>query len=219
MTETQPIKVAITDDHKIVRDGIKALLIGISDISVVGEAPDAETMLSKIKGLEPDVLLLDLMMPGMDGITMAEKLRERMPGLKILVLTSNTDEVTIIRALHAGVKGYVSKEASGEELIRAIRCVAAGDEYFGERIASVIFRSYLNKASQVTGKEEIMLTAREKEVIACFGDGLSYKETAARLSLSPRTVETHRNTIMEKLGLHSLAELIKFAIRAGIVKL
>ena len=184
MTNIQNIKVVITDDHKIVRDGIKALLIGVGDISVVGEAPDAESMLAKIKGLDPDVLLLDLMMPGMDGITMAEKIRERMPGLIILVLTSNTDEVTIIRALHAGVKGYVSKEASGDEVIRAIRCVAAGDEYFGERIASVIFRSYLNKTSQVIGKAEITLTAREKEVIACFGDGLSYKETAARLTLA-----------------------------------
>lgn len=217
------IRIAIVDDHKIVRDGIRAILFLQDDIEIAGESADAEDMLAKIKSLDAHILLVDLMLPGMDGIELAEILKKRMPELKIIVLTSNTDETSIIRCIQAGVQGYISKEASGEEVIKAIRLVASGEEYFGEKITSIIFRSYIARNSQTkeinSTSPASILTAREKEVIACFGDGLSYKETAARLSLSPRTVETHRNTIMEKLGLHSLAELIKYAIRMGIVKL
>ena len=217
------MRIALLDDHKIVRDGLKAMLQPFNDILIVGEAADAETMLSKIKGFEANILILDLILPGMDGSTFAEKLRVRMPEIKILVLSSNTDELSVIRAVQAGVKGYVSKDASSDELLKALRTIDAGDEYYGETISAIIFKSYISKASdnQKPLKKIIheVLTEREKEVIACFGDGLSYKETAAKLCLSPRTVETHRNAVMEKLGLHSLAELIKYAIIHGIVKL
>ncbi len=217
------MRIAILDDHKIVRDGIKAMLQPYDDILIVGEAADAETMLSKIKGFEADILILDLMLPGMDGSTFAEKLRVRMPEIKILVLSSNTDELSVIRAVQAGVKGYVSKDASSDELLKALRTIDTGEEYYGETISAIIFKSYISKASDnqkpLKKNNHEVLTEREKEVIACFGDGLSYKETAAKLCLSPRTVETHRNAVMEKLGLHSLAELIKYAIIHGIVKL
>lgn len=216
------IRIVIVDDHKIVRDGIKALLLPFSDIIIAGESSSAEIVLKKINGLGPDILLLDLMLPGMDGNTLAEELRVLAPQVKILVLSSDIDEVSIIRAVQAGVKGYVSKDASGEELIKAIRLIEGGEEYFGETVSGIIFKSYMSKnaGKPATHKNDsALLTEREKEVIRCFGNGLSYKETAAELFLSPRTVETHRNTIMEKLGIHSLAELIKFAIRAGIVKL
>ncbi len=216
------IRIVIVDDHKIVRDGIKALLLPFSDIIIAGESSSAETVLKKINGLSPDILLLDLMLPGMDGNTLAEELRVLAPQVKILVLSSDIDEVSIIRAVQAGVKGYVSKDASGEELIKAIRLIEGGEEYFGETVSGIIFKSYMSKnaGKPATHKNDsALLTEREKEVIRCFGNGLSYKETAAELFLSPRTVETHRNTIMEKLGIHSLAELIKFAIRSGIVKL
>lgn len=216
------IRIVIVDDHKIVRDGIKALLLPFSDIIIAGESSSAEIVLKKINALGPDILLLDLMLPGMDGNTLAEELRVLAPQVKILVLSSDIDEVSIIRAVQAGVKGYVSKDASGEELIKAIRLIEGGEEYFGETVSGIIFKSYMSKnaGKPATHKNDsALLTEREKEVIRCFGNGLSYKETAAELFLSPRTVETHRNTIMEKLGIHSLAELIKFAIRAGIVKL
>ncbi len=221
--EEKTIRVALVDDHKIVRDGIKALMLGYPDIEIVTESPDAETMLTKIKGSGAEILLLDLMLPGIDGVSLAEILKVRLPELKILVLTSNTDEASVIRTVQSGARGYVSKDASGEELIKAIRLIASGEEYFGEKITSIVFKSYLSKTNQqkcqASNNSSESLTQREKEIIACFGDGLSYKETAARLNISPRTVETHRNTIMEKLGLQTLAELIKFAIRMGIVKL
>lgn len=215
------IRIALVDDHKIVRDGIKALLLAYNDIEVIAEAMDAETMLSQAKGLNPDVMLVDLILPGMDGITLAGHLHLRTPEIRILVLSSSIDEVSIIRAVQSGIKGYLSKDASGEELVKAIRLIAAGEEYFGEKISSIIFKSYMSKTGNNAGHNHSpdMLTEREIDVVRCFGDGLSYKETAARLYLSPRTVETHRNTIMEKLGMHSLAELIKYAIRNGIVKL
>ncbi len=216
------IRIALVDDHKIVRDGIKAMMMPYPDIVVAGETTDAETMLAQIKGMNAEILLLDLVLPNMDGITMAELMHVRMPEVKILVLSSNIDEVSIIRAVQAGVKGYISKDASGQELIKAIRTIANGEEYFGETISGIIFKSYMSKKGgnfTLAKNSHDLLTEREKEVIRCFGNGLSYKETAAELFLSPRTVETHRNTIMEKLGLHSLAELIKYAIRNGIVKL
>jgi DNA-binding NarL/FixJ family response regulator len=215
------IRIALVDDHKIVRDGIKAMLIAYDDISVIGETTDAETMLTCIKGLNPDVLLLDIVLPAMDGITLAEILNKRMPGIKILILSSSIDELSIVRAAQAGINGYLSKDSSAEELVKAIRLIYNGEEYFGEKISGIIFRSYQSKTGNKQGiiSTHDLLTEREKDVVKCFGDGLSYKETAAKLFLSPRTVETHRNTIMEKLDLHSLAELIKYAIRNGIVKL
>jgi len=216
------LRIAIVDDHKIVRDGIKAMLMPFNDIVIAGETSDAETMLARIKEIAPDLLLLDLVLPGMDGNTMAEHLHIRVPEIKILILSSNTDEVSIIRAVQAGVQGYVSKDASGVELIKAIRTIENGEEYFGETISGIIFKSYMSKKggnSNIVNNSLDLLTEREKEVVKCFGNGLSYKETAAELFLSPRTVETHRNSIMEKLDLHSLAELIKYAIRNGIVKL
>lgn len=216
------IRIALVDDHKIVRDGIKAMMMPYPDIVVAGETTDAETMLEQIKGMDAEILLLDLVLPNMDGITMAELMHVRMPEVKILVLSSNIDEVSIIRAVQAGVKGYISKDASGQELIKAIRTIANGEEYFGETISGIIFKSYMSKKggnSNIVNNSLDLLTEREKEVVKCFGNGLSYKETAAELFLSPRTVETHRNSIMEKLDLHSLAELIKYAIRNGIVKL
>lgn len=216
------IRIAIVDDHKIVRDGIKAMLMGYEDIVVVGETTDAETMLAKAKFINPDILLLDIMLPGMDGIELAELLTSRLPEIRILMLSSNSDELTITRAVQAGIKGYLSKDASGDELIKAIRIISSGEEYFGEKISGIIFRSYMSKSGNNTNgnnHSHELLTEREKEVVKCFGNGLSYKETAAELFLSPRTVETHRNSIMEKLDLHSLAELIKYAIRNGIVKL
>ena len=217
------INIGIVDDHKIVRDGLKAMMMGESDIRVIFEAADAEFALNISDNIKPDVFLLDIMLPGMDGITLSAKLRELRPDAKMLMLSSNIDELTIVNAINAGVDGYLSKDASGDEVKKAIRTVISGEEYYGEKISSIVFKSFLARKSNVASNHKIIsdesLSVREKDVIRCFGDGLSYKETASKLNISPRTVETHRNTIMEKLGLHSLAELIKFAIRAGIVKL
>lgn len=219
----EPIKIGIVDDHKIVRDGLKAMMIGEKDLQVTFESADAENVLCIADNVKPDVFLLDIMLPGMDGITLASKLKTMRPQAGILILSSNIDELSIVNAINAGVNGYLSKEASGDEVKKAIRTVASGEEYYGEKISSIVFKSFLARKSNVASNHKIIrdesLSVREKDVIRCFGDGLSYKETASKLNISPRTVETHRNTIMEKLGMHSLAELIKFAIRAGIVKL
>lgn len=219
----QPIKIGIVDDHKIVRDGLKAMMMGDSDLKILFEASDAENALNIADNIKPDIFLLDIMLPGMDGISLVSKMKLIRPEAKMLILSSNIDEITIVNAINAGVDGYLSKEASGDEVKKAIRTVASGEEYYGEKISAIVFKSFI--ARKTTGGlshkliSDETLSEREKEVIRCFGDGLSYKETAAKLNISPRTVETHRNSIMEKLGLHSLAELIKFAIRAGIVKL
>lgn len=219
----EPIKIGIVDDHKIVRDGLKAMLMGEVDMKVIFESANAENALNIADNIKPDVFLLDIILPGMDGITLASKMKVKQPETRILILSSNIDELTIVNAINAGVDGYLSKDASGDEVKRAIRIVASGEAYYGEKVSAIVFKSFVaRKGSNSAGNKLVtddILSEREKDIIRCFGDGLSYKETAAKLNISPRTVETHRNTIMEKLGLHSLAELIKFAIRAGIVKL
>ena len=220
---SEPIKIGIVDDHKIVRDGLKAVMMGEEDMKIVFESADAENTLCIADNIKPDVFLLDIILPGMDGITLASKMKVKRPETRILMLSSNIDELTIVNAINAGVDGYLSKDASGDEVKKAIRIVASGEAYYGEKVSAIVFKSFIaRKGSNSAGNKLItddILSEREKDVIRCFGDGLSYKETAAKLNISPRTVETHRNTIMEKLGLHTLAELIKFAIRAGIVKL
>lgn len=220
---SEPIKTGIVDDHKIVRDGLKAMMMGETDLRIIFEAADAENALNIADNIKPDVFLLDIMLPGMDGITLASKLKLLRPDAKMLMLSSNIDELTIVNAINAGVDGYLSKDASGDEVKKAIRTVASGEEYYGEKISAIVFKSFIARKTSGGSSQKLisdeMLSDREKEVIRCFGDGLSYKETASKLNISPRTVETHRNTIMEKLGMHSLAELIKFAIRVGIVKL
>ena len=219
----EPIKIGIVDDHKIVRDGLKAMLMGEVDMKVIFESANAENALNIADNIKPDVFLLDIILPGMDGISLASKMKVVRPETRILMLSSNIDELTIVNAINAGVDGYLSKDASGDEVKRAIMIVASGEAYYGEKVSAIVFKSFIaRKGSNSSGNKLVtddILSEREKDIIRCFGDGLSYKETAAKLNISPRTVETHRNTVMEKLGLHSLAELIKFAIRAGIVKL
>jgi DNA-binding NarL/FixJ family response regulator len=174
---SEKIRIAVVDDHKIVRDGISAMLLAYDDIEMVAETGDAETMLKMIRGIRPVILILDLNLPGMDGNTLANTIGTLYPDVKIMILSSDASEATILESVRIGVKAYLSKDASEEEFIKAIRAVDAGDEYYGERIAGIIFKSYLMK---VAGKgtelvPEALISEREKEVIACFANGLSYK--------------------------------------------
>lgn len=221
--EIEKIRIALVDDHKIVRDGIKAMLLPYDEFVIVAETGDAESMQKMIRGANPLILILDIVLPGLDGNEFARYLQTEFPEIKVLILSSDINENTILESIKAGVKGYISKEASSEEFITAIKAIAEGDEYFGEKVSAIIFKSYVSKingrdTNQVFKTAE-SLSPREKEVMEGFANGFSYKEIGAKLFISPRTVESHRNTIMEKLDLNSLADLIKYAIRHGIIKL
>lgn len=214
------IKIAIIDDHKILRDGIKLSLIGNDEIIMVMECADAEELLRTYKSYNPDVFIVDMNLPGMEGDELTKNLLNDNPEHKVLILSGLTDEKSVMRAVKAGAKGYLSKDTGTDELLEAIKTIYYGDEYFGGKISKIIFRSFSKLNSDDNNKlKESKITDRETEVLICFADGLSYKEIAEKLFISPRTVEAHKNSILAKLELNTLADLIKYAIKNGIIEI
>jgi DNA-binding NarL/FixJ family response regulator len=214
------IKLAIVDDHKILRDGIKISLLGNEDIVLVLECASSENLIQQYKKYNPDVFVLDMNLPGIEGDELTKLLIEDNPQSKIIILSALTDEDSVMKAIKAGAKGYLSKDAGTEELFTAIISVYNGEEYFGGQISKIVFKSYtklFNPDKQSTASP--ILSDRETEILKCFADGLTYKETADKLFISPRTVETHKNSIMTKLGLKTLADLIKWAIKNGVIEI
>lgn len=215
-----PISILIVDDHQIVIDGIRALLLTHRSIQVVGTALNAEELWPLLQQQQPQVILLDRQLPTMDGIEITEKIIAEGLPVSILMLTANTDKHSILRAVKAGVHGFLPKECSKEELIKAIEQVAQGAHYFGKDIAPIVYESF---AKQMRGREKdaavVELTPREVEVVRGFANGQSYKEIGAALFISPRTVETHKKNIFKKLDFNSQADLVKYAIRQGIISL
>lgn len=213
----QIIKVLVADDHPVVRKGLQTCLAKNGNLKVVGEAADGDEALRKARELSPDVVLMDISMPGMNGLAVTEVLRKEAPDMKVLVLSIHSNKEYIFRVIQAGAHGYVSKEAPPEELIRAIESVYAGEPHFSEDIA----RAALNEFVNTGGKKEpfAQLTTREREVLVLIAEGKSNKEIADRLGIGVRTIETHRERIMRRLNIHSVAGLTKYAIANGLISL
>lgn len=220
MHETPEIKLFIADDHKIVRDGVKAILIGHPVIRPVAEAASGNELLALCKITVFDVLLLDLSFPDYSGLELIKPVLEMKPDCKILILSAVFDEDTICDTIAKGAIGFLHKEASGDELIEAIQAVNSGEAFYGQNVSEVIFKSYSKRIKEkpLTGDRNT-LSSRELEVIRLLGQGLSFKGVAAILSISPRTVENHKNNILEKLELNNTIELLKYAIRNKIIQL
>jgi DNA-binding NarL/FixJ family response regulator len=213
----QIIKVLVADDHPVVRKGLQTLLSRQVHLRIVGEAADGDEALRKARELSPDVVLMDISMPGMNGLAVTEVLRKEAPEMKVLVLSVHSNKDYIFRVIQAGAHGYVSKEAPPEELLRAIESVSAGEPHFSEDIA----RAALNEFVSSGGKKEpfAQLTSREREVLVQIAEGKSNKEIADRLGIGVRTIETHRERIMRRLSIHSVAGLTKYAIANGLISL
>jgi two-component system nitrate/nitrite response regulator NarL len=213
----QIIRVLLADDHPVVRKGLQTCLAKRGNLKVVGEAADGDEALRKARDLSPDVVLMDISMPGMNGLAVTEVLRKEAPEMKVLVLSVHSNKDYIFRVIQAGAHGYVSKEAPPEELIRAIESVHGGEPHFSEDIA----RAALNEFVSSGGKKEpfAQLTSREREVLVLIAEGQSNKEIADRLGIGVRTIETHRERIMRRLGIHSVAGLTKYAIANGLISL
>lgn len=217
MTDLKRTTILLADDHRIVRQGLRALLTGEADFEVVGEADDGREALELVKRLTPDVLVLDLMMPGLNGLEVARQLPRQSPGVRVVVLSMYDDEGFVLEALANGVSGYVLKDSNSSDLVHAVREVAAGRRYLSPPLSDRAIEAYQLRAKVGTMDKHETLTTREREVLQLSAEGHTSSEIAARLGISTRTAETHRSRLMHKLGLHTQSDLIRYAIRRGVI--
>lgn len=217
---TTPIRILLADDHALVREGLRLILASQPDLAVVGEAATGREAVRQVRALRPDVVLMDLTMPDGGGLEATETIKREVPATQVLVLTMHDSQEYFFRLLQAGASGYVVKGAGKADLLAAVRAVAAGGVYLYPTLAKRLVGDYLRRANR--GEEEdaaAKLTEREREVLQLLAEGLTGREIAERLVLSPATVERHRANLMGKLGLHHRAELIRYAVRRGLIPL
>lgn len=212
------IKVFIADDHKILRESLIILLSRDENIEVIGEAADGQEAFGKICGLKPDVAVLDISLPGLNGLDLAAKLQQEMPGVKIVILTMHKSEEFVARALFAGVKGYVLKENALEELIQSIRKVHEGGVFLSNTITEMVVNSYMKESQSGMQDPSKSMSTREREILQLLAEGYNNKDISEKLNLSIKTVETHRANIMRKMEFKNITELVLYAVRNHMVQ-
>jgi len=209
------LRVLIADDHKVIRNGLKRVINAEPDMEVVGEADDGQEAWQKTSELQPDVVIMDISMPKLDGIKATEKLKRECPQVKVLALSAYDNNGYINRLFQAGASGYLLKLAAAEELISAIHVVAEGGRYLDKTLTGKILEGYIRRKPAGAGAKRDTLTEREEEVLRLVAQGFINKEIAAKLSVSVKTVEAHKSNLMQKLGLHSRAEIVRYALDQG----
>ena len=213
-----PIRVLLADDHKLIRAGLRLVVDQQPDLSVVGEADDGRQAVELAKSLKPDVVVMDIGMPNLNGIEAARQIREIRPDAAVVMLSMHSDEGYVLRALGAGARAYLLKDSATTDLVQAIHAVVEGKSFFSPAVSKVLLQDYMRKL-QRSGAEDSydLLSPREREVLQLVAEGKSNKEVASLLNLSVYTVETHRAKIMQKLNLKGVPELILYAVRKGII--
>ena len=211
---TAPIDVLLLDDHAVERDGLAALLRAEADIAVVGSFGDAAAAIRAATQAPPDVALLDIALPDIDGIETARRIHDLCPGTQIVMLSMHASPEHVYQALHAGALGYVLKESAGQEVVMAVRSVAAGRRYLSQKISPAALEEYVRLRGDAHPLER--LSARERQVLKLIVEGSTSNEVAGLLGLSPKSVDTYRSRLMTKLGVEDMPGLVKFAIRNGI---
>ncbi len=210
-------RIVLADDHPVVRHGVRSLLQSDAEFSVIGEASDVIECVQIVEKLQPDVLVVDLMIPGLNGLEITRQVRQRSPGTRIIILSMHANEPYVLEALKNGASGYVLKDSSGTDLIQAVRLVSAGQRYLSPPLSERAVEAYMMKSQESSFDAYDGLTDREREVLQLAAEGLSNPDIAARLSISPRTVETHRANLMRKLTLKTQTDLIRYALKRGIL--
>ena len=213
-----PVRVLLADDHGIVRRGLHYLIERSPGFEVVGEAADGREAVKLAEQLNPDVVVMDIGMPNLNGIDATAQIVRRSPAIGVIILSMYSDETYLVRALSAGARGYLVKDSAEADLIRALQAVSQGRPFFSPAIAQTLLEDYMRRLQQQNLKDSYdLLTDREKEVLQLLAEGKSNKEVAALLSLSLYTVETHRSNLMQKLNLHNTAEIVLYAVRKKII--
>lgn len=214
------IRVFLAEDHTIVRKGIRSLLDGQPGVEVIGEAANGREAVEQVAKLQPDIVLMDITMPELNGLEATRRIKKDHPHIKVLVLTMYTNEEYIHQLLQAGASGYLDKHTAPNELLSAIMAVSQGNPYLSPSISKTIIEEYLRQADEAHLEDDFdKLSSREREVLQLLAEGDSYKDVAKKLHISEKTVGVHRVNIMEKLNLSNSTELVKYAIRKGIISL
>jgi two-component system response regulator NreC len=212
------IRLLLVDDHAVVRMGLRMLFENEPDIEILAEASSAREAIEKASSLQPDLILMDIGLPDLSGIDATREIKKMMPNIHVVALTIHEDQEYFFKMLEAGASGYVPKRAAPEELLTAIRTAARGEVYLYPSLAKLLVKDYLGQSHPLPVAPENELTSREREVLLHLANGSSNDEIAAALTISSNTVERHRENIMRKLNLHSRAELVRYAIRKGIIQ-
>jgi two-component system response regulator NreC len=211
------ISIVLADDHNVVREGLRVLLAAEPDFSVAGEVSDGVETVRLVERIKPNVLVVDLMMPGLNGLEVTRQLRQRAPETRVILLSMHANEAYVLEALRNGAGGYVLKDSTAADLVKAIRAVAAGHKYLSAPFSDSAIEAYLQKAKEAPLEPHETLTSREREVLQLVAEGRTSAEIARRLFISVRTVEVHRAHLMRKLGFHSQTDLIRYALTHGIL--
>jgi len=214
-----PVRIVIADDHRIVREGLRHLLEKRTDFKVVAEAADGESAVRLAKELSPDVVIVDISMPGLNGVEATRRILAERPGVRVLALSMHSDRRFVLETLKAGASGYLLKDSAFDDLVRAIEVVMARGSFLSPAITDMVVRDVVARAGEGGDAAFSVLTAREREVLQLMAEGESTKAIAGRLAVSVKTVESYRQQIMEKLDLHTIAELTKYAVREGLTEL
>lgn len=213
------IKIILVDDHKIMREGLRNLLEREEGMQIIAEASDGRTAVRLTRDLLPDLVVMDTIMPDLNGIEATRQIINENPGIKIIALSMHSDKQFVVEMLKAGASGYMLKDCAFEELVNAIHCVMKDETYLSPKIAGIVLKEYMQGASKDTSSVFSDLSNREREVLQLIAEGKSTKDIASHLHVSVKTIETHRQQIMRKLKIHSIAGLTKYAIKEGLTSL
>lgn len=213
----KPLRVVLAEDHTLVRAGLRTLLQQLEQVTVVGEAADGREAVALAKAHGPDVILMDITMPGLNGIDATRQVKKELPEVRVVILSMHSSEEHVVQALRAGASGYLLKESAPLELELALRSVGRGETYLSPPISRQVIEGYMQRVTDTTGDALATLSARQREILQLIAEGGSSKAIARRLGLSVKTVETHRAQLMERLQIRDIAGLVRFAIRTGLI--